>query len=212
MGGREGGVMIATNKVGAPRHKREPKNNPISPETWAKALESQSLVAYFAKSYRFSGLEMDDLIQEGLIGLCRAIDTYKPGSTKFGHWAKFHIKSAIKDGILRGARLIHVPNKESRLGVKFTQASDPDEKNIRGLSDRIDRLSQDDIKKIDFVLGVVKTMDPIDQLVFDSIIYSKRQIHGTEKKTGLSRTHIRNRKNRILRNLRNAAETLRETA
>ena len=51
-------------------------------------LGNLKLVVHFAKKYQGMGLPLEDLIQEGMIGLCRAKDKYKSNKGKFSTYAK----------------------------------------------------------------------------------------------------------------------------
>jgi len=67
------------------------------------------LVVAIAKGYRGRGLELIDLIQEGTLGLVRAVDGYDwRRGTKFSTYAAWWIKSGITEAIGR-ARPIRLP-------------------------------------------------------------------------------------------------------
>lgn len=71
---------------------------------------NQRLVAFVAKKYRWSGLSMMDLIQEGNIGLLRAIEKFDfSRGNKFSTYAMWWIKQAITRAIADKARAIRVP-------------------------------------------------------------------------------------------------------
>lgn len=48
------------------------------------------LVISMAKNYRFRGVELQDLIQEGILGLVRAVDKFEPDRgfkfSTYAHW------------------------------------------------------------------------------------------------------------------------------
>src|SRR5262245_20890635 len=68
------------------------------------------LVVAIAKRYRGYGVELLDLIQDGTLGLMKAVDRYdwRRGS-KFATYASWWIRQAIVEGLAAGARAIRLP-------------------------------------------------------------------------------------------------------
>jgi RNA polymerase sigma factor (sigma-70 family) len=68
------------------------------------------LVRSVAARYRDLGLQYDDLVQEGSLGLLEAIDQYDPArSVPFESYARFRIRRAIRNALTDQARLIRLP-------------------------------------------------------------------------------------------------------
>lgn len=68
------------------------------------------LVNYFAKKYALSGVPLEDLIQEGNIGLLAAVDRYDYQlGYKFSTYATWWIKQSITRAIANTNRLIRLP-------------------------------------------------------------------------------------------------------
>jgi RNA polymerase sigma factor (sigma-70 family) len=68
------------------------------------------MVRSMALRYRNLGLSLDDLVQEGCIGLLEAIDRYDPARhPDFDAFARFRIRRAIRNGLTEQARLIRLP-------------------------------------------------------------------------------------------------------
>jgi RNA polymerase primary sigma factor len=68
------------------------------------------LVIHMAKHYLGKGLPLLDLIQEGNIGLMKAVDRFKhEKGCKFSTYAKWWIKQAIARAVINQAKTIRVP-------------------------------------------------------------------------------------------------------
>jgi RNA polymerase primary sigma factor len=82
------------------------------------------LVVAIAKGYRGRGVELLDLIQEGTVGLVRAVDGYDwRRGTKFSTYASWWIKSGIAEAIVR-ARPIRLPAATVSSSSAATSAMD----------------------------------------------------------------------------------------
>ena len=94
-----------------------------------KLIESNlKLVVSVAKVYSRSGLPLPDLIQEGNIGLIKAVDSFDPEKGfRFSTYAVAWIRQSITRAIERQGRAIRVPSyviqairKINKLGSSFT--------------------------------------------------------------------------------------------
>lgn len=78
-----------------------------------------------AKKYRHGGLPLKDLIQEGNLGLLRALDKFKLSyDNQFYSYAKYQIKKAIIRAIHNQARTIRNPVHIEEELFKITQEAD----------------------------------------------------------------------------------------
>ena len=65
-----------------------------------------------ASRYRGLGLPLEDLVQEGSLGLLEAIERFDPGRrTDFDAFARFYVRRAIRNALTNQARLVRLPKQ-----------------------------------------------------------------------------------------------------
>jgi len=68
------------------------------------------LVVHIAKKFADRGMSLSDLIEEGNLGLIKAVDYFDPDrGTRFSTYAAWWIKQSIKRALLSNIRPIHIP-------------------------------------------------------------------------------------------------------
>ena len=67
------------------------------------------LVAKIAMEYQHCGVDLEDLINEGNMGLMRAVDFYKPSKGKFPYYASLWIRQRITRYLSNCGRTIRIP-------------------------------------------------------------------------------------------------------
>lgn len=68
------------------------------------------LVVKIARSFGGRGLDLPDLIEEGNLGLLRAVDGFDPSmNTRFSTYASYWIKQAIRRALIYTAKTIRIP-------------------------------------------------------------------------------------------------------
>lgn len=69
------------------------------------------LVVNIAKKFSGRGMTLGDLIEEGNLGLLRAVDTFDPEhGVRFSTYSAWWIKQSIKRAILNNSQPIHIPS------------------------------------------------------------------------------------------------------
>ena len=82
-----------------------------SKEAFDKLVVSNlRLVRLIAKRYAKSSIPLDDLIEEGNIGLMKAVKKVKPMNSKFSTYAVYWIRNSISRYIIENDRTVRIPN------------------------------------------------------------------------------------------------------
>ncbi|MCX5647172.1 MAG: sigma-70 family RNA polymerase sigma factor [Phycisphaerae bacterium] len=83
-------------------------NNPWAREHLVRS--NLRLVVNIAKKYGGRGMALGDLIEEGNLGLIKAVDYFDPDrGTRFSTYAAWWIKQSIKRALLENVQPVHVP-------------------------------------------------------------------------------------------------------
>ncbi len=103
-------------------------------------------VAHIARSYTGYGLPQADLIQEGNVGLMKALKRFDPGKgVRFITFAVHWVKSEIHDYIIRNWRLIKIATTKAQRKLFF---------NLRRERKQLERMSNEEAGHIADSLGV----------------------------------------------------------
>jgi RNA polymerase primary sigma factor len=105
---RQLGGEAASTRADRRELTRSVRNGEEARRTFVEA--NLRLVVSIAKRYRTSGLSLLDLVQEGNLGLLRAVDKFEwRKGFKFSTYATWWIRQAIQRGISKTARTIRLP-------------------------------------------------------------------------------------------------------
>lgn len=82
------------------------------------------LVVNISRGYTGKGLGLQDLIEEGNLGLLRAVEGFDPiHGTRFSTYASYWIKQAIKRALINSAKTIRIPAYMVELLSKWRRAT-----------------------------------------------------------------------------------------
>ncbi|MHB8968883.1 MAG: sigma-70 family RNA polymerase sigma factor [Pirellulaceae bacterium] len=82
------------------------------------------LVVNIARGYSGKGLSLQDLIEEGNLGLLRAVEGFDPAvGTRFSTYASYWIKQSIKRALINSAKTIRIPAYMVELLSKWRRAN-----------------------------------------------------------------------------------------
>src|ERR1051325_8217146 len=82
------------------------------------------LVVNIARGYAGKGLGLEDLIEEGNLGLLRAVEGFDPSmNTRFSTYASYWLKKSIKRALINCGKTIRIPAYMVELLSKWRRAT-----------------------------------------------------------------------------------------
>ena len=125
------------------------------------------LVTHIVKKYGNQGIPFMDLIQEGNIGLMKAVEKFEyERGYKFSTYAYWWIKQAISRAIADKARIIRIPVHitEKVKRVRKVAIELKEEHGRVATNKEIAKKLGMSVKKVDEILGVVQDPQPLDTM------------------------------------------------
>jgi RNA polymerase primary sigma factor len=105
----EAGELLATGELSPQGYSRLELESHEARERLAQA--NLRLVISVAKNFRNRGLPLEDLVNEGNVGLMNAIDRYDPRmGSRFSTYAGYWIDQAIRRAVQNASQIIHIPS------------------------------------------------------------------------------------------------------
>ncbi len=164
-------------------------------------LHNQKLVVSIARKYIGRGLSLEDLIQEGIIGLITAIDRFDiTRNQKFSTYATWWIRQAITRAIANNGRMIRLPVhfndklnkiKKATTELSLTLGRNPTNEEI----ERYTKLSKEEVSNL---LTNAKEIISYNALVSEDDSESELQDFIPDSKVAIEEDYIRKDLRKIL--------------
>ncbi len=102
-------IDLANGKISVREHERIQLE---AAEARARMIQANlRLVISVAKQFRNRGLPMEDLIEEGNVGLVNAVDRFDPEvGSRFSTYGSYWIDQAIRRAVHTAGQMIHIPS------------------------------------------------------------------------------------------------------
>jgi RNA polymerase sigma factor (sigma-70 family) len=180
------------------------------PEREALILENLTLVHWVLRRLHTVPTvfeDYEDLVQNGIVGLIEAVDTYNPAAGKLSTWAVICIRRSILDHWRKvwDTRTGPMPPTPLSLQVPYGEESILEEILVDETTDAVDgRLLHDDAKAE--VLSALVVLNPMDRVVAQEHYFDHATIATLARMHGVSEPRIVQRLARIKRRLRQRLE------
>lgn len=119
--GKEAAELFAQQQVTFQHREQAESEAAAARERMVKS--NLRLVVNIAKKYAKRGVTLNDLINEGNLGLIRAVEGFDPDqNTRFSTYASWWIKQSIKRSLINSDKPIHIPAYMVEMISRFREA------------------------------------------------------------------------------------------
>jgi RNA polymerase sigma factor (sigma-70 family) len=170
----------------------------FSDEVWAEALRHRGLVVSITRRYLDQGLDREDLIQEGLIGVCHAVESHDPRRGAFSNWAQLWIRSSVRSAVVRDGSLVRCTMRDYRVGGRMLRAGEPAE-------DRLvyrERFGPDQLRDLERIREIVEGFTERERSVFRLCVEEGLSLRRAGRDLGMSQEWVRLIRDRVLSKIR----------
>jgi RNA polymerase sigma factor (sigma-70 family) len=155
-----GDPAASTPPAGRDELSRRARDGDAARRTFVEA--NLRLVVSIAKHYRTSGLSFLDLVQEGNLGLLRAVDKFEwRRGFKFSTYATWWIRQAIQRGISNTARTIRLPVQTGNHVVRVRHVRARLEAELQRSPTRSEVAAELDVREHELTVLLQHAADPV---------------------------------------------------